>query len=145
MRRLHSSSFQSHRGIGTNLVITLGILVLLFTLGMAFFTFLRGEQHLSKRFYEREQMIYVAEAAVEETALHIRRTMNMDGQQWYDHLREPTASMTGVPAIESFSPVFTHKICQETFPGGYDLDVSITMDKVESFIDDPAPDAVEKT
>jgi len=136
------SRFQ--RGIGSNLLIALGVLVVFFTIGMAFFNFLRGEQRLTKRLYEREQMIYAAEAAMEEAVVYIRRTMNMEEQSWFQSLRLPTSSLESTVTAEDFDPIFANNLCQETFPSGYSLNVQISLERVKPFIDDPAPDSVEK-
>ncbi len=132
----------SQRGIGSNLLITLGVLCVLFIVGMAFLNFLQGEQRLTRSLYHHEKMVYIAEAALEEAAWYVRKSMNTEGETWYDHLRNPgTASSAG----ETYDPTYTRDIAELAFSSSFSLDVKISLHKAAPFMDDPAPDPIEKT
>ena len=138
------------------MVIILAILVFLFIAGMGYLNYMRGEANLTTRLLHNTAAVYMAEAAIEEAVVYVREQMNDEGQpvvafsgpagavtmSWHDLLRQPAGQIGG--AATAFDPGETNRMLAALYGDGNTCDMTIALENVEAFRDDPAPDPTER-
>lgn len=122
------------RGAGATMVVILVILVVIFILGMSYMNYMKSEAHLTTRMLQNTTAAYLAEAAVDEAVLHVRKRMNEPGEEWHEIFRKPVSELENNPVTKDFPPVETCNLVS-----GSVCEVTITFEKVARFQDDPAP------
>ena len=129
------TAFLFQRGAGATMVVILVILVVIFILGMSYLNYMKSEARLTTRILQDTMAAYLAEAAINEAVLHVRRQMNKPDEEWHEVFRKPVTDLENNPVTKNFSPVETGKLVD-----GCSCTMTITFEKVSRFQDDPAPD-----